>query len=89
VLANARRGRFRLEFDIRRLEAFGHQLDRSANRITMGLITSALIVGTAIALTVPGGPEILGLPLFATLGFACSVVVGLGLLWSIWRAGKH
>ena len=40
----------------------GHQLDRSANRITMGLITSALIVGTAIALTVPGGPEILGLP---------------------------
>jgi ubiquinone biosynthesis protein len=89
VLANARRGRFRLEFDLRRLEDFGHQLDRSANRITMGLVASALIVGTAISLTVSGGPEILGLPVFATIGFLCSVVVGLGLLWSIWRAGKH
>jgi len=89
LLSSVRHGRFRLEFDIRRLEAFGHQLDRSANRVTVGLVTSALIVGTAISLTVPGGPRLLGLPVFATIGFVSSVVVGLGLLWSIWRAGKH
>jgi len=89
IVTSARRGRLRLEFDLRRLDAFGHQLDRSANRITVGLVTSALIVGTAISLTVSGGPEVLGLPVFATFGFLCSVVVGLCLLWSIWRAGKR
>ena len=89
LLGHARRGRMRLEFELRHLEEFGNQLDRSANRVVIGMVTSALIVGTSIALTIKAGPHFLGLPVFATLGFATSVLLGLTLIWSIWRSTKR
>jgi len=89
LLISARRGRFKLEIDMRRLETFGQQINRSANRLTVGVVTSALIVGTAIALTVSGGPTIFGLPLFAFLGFLGSIGTGVWLLWSILRSAKR
>jgi len=86
--ARARRGQLRLEIDVERLDTFGQRVARSANRITMGLVTAALIVGTAVSLTVSGGPELLGLPAFGLLGFASSIATGLWLLWSIHRSGR-
>jgi ubiquinone biosynthesis protein len=84
-----RRGNLRLAIEVRDLRDFGHQLDRSANRLTVGLVTAALIVGTSIALTVPGGPHLLGLPLFSLLGFLSSAAAGVWLLWSILRSGRR
>jgi ubiquinone biosynthesis protein len=89
LLARARRGRLHLQFELRHLEQFGAQLDRSANRVVIGMVTSALIVGTSISLTVSSGPSLWGLPVFATLGFASSVLLGLTLIWSIWRSTKR
>jgi ubiquinone biosynthesis protein len=89
LMISARRGRFKVEVDMRRLETFGQQINRSANRLTVGVVTSALIVGTAIALTVSGGPTIFGLPLFAFLGFLGSIGTGVWLLWSILRSAKR
>jgi len=81
----ARRGRIHIDVD---LDRFGTKIDRSASRITVGLVTAALIVGTSIALTVPGGPEVLGLPLFGFLGFTSSIAGGIWLVWSILRSGR-
>jgi ubiquinone biosynthesis protein len=89
LLISARRGRIKVEVDMRRLDAFGQQINRSANRLTVGVVTSALIVGTAIALTVSGGPTIFGLPVFAFLGFLGSIGTGVWLWWSILRSGKR
>jgi ubiquinone biosynthesis protein len=81
LLRDARRGRLTIELDLKRLDHFGHQLDRSANRLTIGVVTAALIVGSSIVMTVRGGPELFGLPLFGLLGF---VIAGLNSLWLIW-----
>src|SRR5690606_17846035 len=43
VLREAARGRLKLNLDLKRLDHFGHQLDHSTNRLTMALITAALI----------------------------------------------
>lgn len=88
ILLRARRGGLRIELDLKRLEEFGHTLDRSANRVTGGVVTAALIVGSAIALTVDQGPKLLGFPVFALLGFVSSFGLGLVLLWSIIRSGR-
>ena len=88
LLTRARRGGFKLELDLERLDHFGRQLDRSANRITMGMITSALIVGTSIAMTVEAGPKLWGVPILGMLGFASSVAIGMILLWSIIRSAR-
>jgi ubiquinone biosynthesis protein len=89
LLMRARRGGFKIELDLQRLEDFGHQLDRSANRITVGLITAALIVGTSIAMTIDTGPTAFGLPILGLFGFVTSFTIGLMLLWSILRSGHR
>jgi ubiquinone biosynthesis protein len=88
VLREASRGRLRLNLDLKRLDHFGHQLDHSTNRLTVALITAALIVGSSIVMTVKGGPTLLGLPAFGFLGFFLAFIIGLGLMISIWRSGR-
>lgn len=87
VVQRLRRSGFKIEFDLQRLDEFGRQLDRSANRVTVGLITSALIIGTSIAMTIDSGPTFFGLPILGFLGFGTSFAIGLMLLWSILRSG--
>lgn len=87
LLARLRHGRFHLEIELSRIEDLSHDFQRSVNRLTVGIVTAALIVGTSIALTVPSGSTVLGLPAFAFLGFASSLVLGVGLLVSIARSG--
>jgi len=89
VVTRARRGGFKVEFELRRLQEFGDQIDRSANRITIGLIVSALIVGTSIAMTVDTGPQLFGVPFIALIGFLSSLMVGAALLWAMIRSGRH
>ncbi len=88
LLKEARRGRMKLELDLKRLDHFGLQLSRSANRVTVGIVTAALIVGTSIVMTVSGGPTLFGLPLFGLLGFLLAFLGGVWVLVSIWRSGK-
>ena len=89
LVKEARRGRMKMELDLKRLDHFGHQLDRSANRLTVGIITAALIVGSSIVMTVEGGPTLFGLPLFGFLGFLLAFLAGVWLVISIWRSGRE
>ena len=86
--ASARRGDARLGLELDELEDFGRRIDQSANRITVGLITAALIVGTSISLTARGDGAVLGLPTLGLLGFLTSVFTGLWIVWSILRSGR-
>lgn len=88
VLREAGRGRLRLNLELKRLDHFGHQLDHSTNRLTLGLITAALIVGSSIVMTVKGGPTLFGLPAFGFMGFFLAFVIGIMLMISVWRSGR-
>lgn len=87
LMRSARRGNVKLHVDIDHLEDFGTQLNQSTNRLTVGVVLAALIVGSSIALTVNGGPTLLGLPAFGLLGFLGAAVAGAWLVVSIWRSG--
>ncbi|HQT01088.1 MAG: ubiquinone biosynthesis protein UbiB [Hydrogenophilales bacterium 16-64-46] len=89
LLRDARRGRVRIDLDLKRLDHFGHQLDRASNRLTMGILTASLVVGSSIIMTVQGGPQLFGLPLFGLLGFLIAFINSLWIIFSIWRSGKH
>jgi ubiquinone biosynthesis protein len=84
-----RHGKFRINFDLQRLDSFGRQLDRTANRLTMGIVTGCLIIGSSIVMTVNAGPKLFGLPFFGFLGFMVAFFNSIWLIWSIWRAGKE
>lgn len=83
-----RHGKFRINLDLKRLDSFGKQLDRSTNRLTMGIVTGCLIIGSSIVMTVNAGPKLFGLPFFGFLGFMVALCNSLWLIWSIWRSNK-
>ena len=84
-----RRGRVRIDIDIKRLERFGHQLDRTTNRLTLGIMTASLVIGSSIIMTTQAGPKLFGMPVLGFLGFLIAVFNSLWILFSIWRAGKE
>jgi len=84
-----RRGRVRLDIDVKRLDNFGQQLDRSANRLTLGIMTAALIIGSSIVMTITVGPKMFGMPVLGFLGFIIAVFNSLWIILSIWRSGKN
>ena len=89
LLQDMRRGRVKVDLDLKRLDQFGHQLDRASNRLTMGILTASLVVGSSIIMTVKGGPQLFGLPFFGLLGFLIAFFNSLWIIFSIWRSGKH
>ncbi|HMM47620.1 MAG TPA: AarF/UbiB family protein [Thiobacillaceae bacterium] len=89
LLQDARRGRVKVDLDLKRLDDFGHQLDRASNRLTMGILTASLVVGSSIIMTVKGGPQLFGLPFFGLVGFLIAFFNSLWIIFSIWRSGKH
>ena len=89
LFRQARRGRLRIDLDLKRLDHFGVQLNRATNRLTMGVLTASLVVGSSIIMTVDGGPELFGLPLFGLLGFLVAFLNSIWILIAIWHSGKE
>lgn len=86
LLRAARRGRLEIHIDVTNLKHVGNQLDGAANRLVIGIVVAALIIGSSIVMTVPGGPTLLGLPLFGLLGYLGAAAGGIWLLLSIWKS---
>jgi ubiquinone biosynthesis protein len=92
LLREARRGRTRVDLDLKRLDTFGHQLEQTIDRATMGIMTASLVIGSAIVMTVPGGPTVFGVPALLALGLLGYVVAFMNSVWilyGIWRSGKR
>src|SRR5690606_2547433 len=69
LLRAARRGKLRVHVDVDSLKGFGDQVDRAVSRLTMGVVTAALIVGSSIVLNSAGGVSSTGLRILGTVGF--------------------
>lgn len=89
LLKAARRGQLDIHIEIGNLTRVGNQLESAMNRLVVGLVVAALIVGSSIVMTVQGGPTLLGLPLFGLLGFVGAVLGSVWLLSSIARSNRR
>lgn len=89
LIKEARRGKFKIDLDLKRLDHFAHQLDHSVNRLTLGILIASLVIGSSIVMTVQGGPTLFGLPLFGLLGFMLASCGSIWLILSIWRSGRE
>lgn len=78
------KGQFNINLDIKRIDQLNHQLDRTANRLTMGIVTAALIIGSSIVMSIDTGPKFIGF-----IGYLLALINSLWIIWSIWRSGKH
>jgi ubiquinone biosynthesis protein len=91
LVKDARHGRMRVELDLKRLDSFGEQVERTINRVTVGVMTASLVIGSSIVMTVPGGPSLFGIPvltLCGLMGYVIALVNSLWIILSIWRSGR-
>jgi ubiquinone biosynthesis protein len=92
LLKDARRGRVRVDLDLKRLDSFGDRLDNTIDRMTIGIMTASLVIGSSIVMTVGSGPTLFGVSVLTLLGLLGYLIAFLNSLWiilSIWRSGHQ
>jgi ubiquinone biosynthesis protein len=91
LMKDARRGRMRVDVDVKRLDTFGRRLDSTIDRITIGIMTASVVIGSSIVMTVTSGPQVFGIPIFTVLGLFGYLLAFVNSVWiviSIWRSGR-
>jgi ubiquinone biosynthesis protein len=83
-----RKGAIQVDITVKCLDHYVNSIDKAISRLTMGIVTAALIIGSSIIMTVTGGPELFGLPAFGIMGYTFATIVGIWLLLSIWKSGQ-
>jgi len=78
------KGKFGITLDLKQSDRISHQIDSAANRLTMGIVTAALIIGSSIVMSVDKASGFLGLT-----GYLLAFANSLWIIWSVWRSGKH
>jgi ubiquinone biosynthesis protein len=92
LLKDVRHGRLRIDLDMKRLASFGDRLDRTIDRVTIGIMTASLVIGSSIVMTVNGGPVVFDVPLLTwcgLLGYVVAFVNSVWVIFSIWRSGRR
>ena len=88
LVTSFRSGGFKIALrpeDIHRLtEAY----ERSANRLTFGMIIGSLIVGSSLLMQLSSGPNFLGLPALGLIGYLLAAIMGLAMVFSMWRSRR-
>jgi ubiquinone biosynthesis protein len=91
LVKDARRGRMRVDLDLKRLDSFGERLHNTIDRMTIGIMTSSLVIGSSIVMTVGGGPTLFGvslLTLFGLIGYLIAFFNSLWIILAIWRSDR-
>jgi len=82
------RGEIRIGFEHRRLFNISRELDRTGNRISLALVTTAVIIGSSLIFASGAGPTIYGIPLLGGAGFFLSTILSIWLVISILRSER-
>jgi ubiquinone biosynthesis protein len=88
LVAQLANNEFRVEVEIDKADEMQLAIRDVANRITLGLITAALILGSAFLLRIEAGPSLLGYPVFALVGFLMAAGLGIYVVAQI-LMGRH
>jgi ubiquinone biosynthesis protein len=78
-----------LRFEIQELTRFGRQVESSVDRLAIGMVTAALIVGSSILVAASAGHESFAAAFFGTLGILFSFASGAWLVLSIRRSHRQ
>jgi ubiquinone biosynthesis protein len=81
ILQQVQSGKFDVHLDHRGLEP-------SVNRLVLGLLSSAMFVGSAMLLCQRVGPVFYEVPLPGAAGCLVSIALGLRLIWAVRKSGN-
>lgn len=90
VLQQVSSGRWQLNVRHENLEPLGRDIDRSSNRLAFSIVIAAIVVGSSVVLSSATTREVFGIRIqtFGIFGYLFAGLLGMGLLWAIFRSGK-
>ncbi len=78
-----------INFQHRGLEDLDDGINKASSRLTLAIIVGALIVGSSLIIHAGAKPAILGYSALGLCGYVLSMVIGLWIVWDIFRHGRH
>lgn len=88
IVGKIDRGELTIQFQHKNLEELRDTMENVANRLTIGLIIAAMLIGSSMIITTGVEPLLFGFPAFGIVGYIISAVMGLWLVYNIIRARK-
>ncbi len=76
ILSQIENGNLSINFKHKGLDDLRHTLDHIANRLTLGIITASMIIGSSMIITTGVPPLLLGYPALGLIGYLLSAFVG-------------
>ena len=83
ILKKFRQGEFKLTMEHQGLEEAARGQSKLSNRLTLGLVVTALIIGSSLLIQAEGAIFWGGV-----MGFALAGLLGLWLIVAVWRSGR-
>lgn len=77
-----------VNFQHKGLEGLDDALNTASNKITLGVILAALLVGSSLIITTGIKPLLFGYPALGMVGYLMSAVIGIWTIYDILRSGK-
>lgn len=85
ILKKVKHGELTIRFEHKNLTALRKELEDSFNRLTLGIILGAMIIGSSMIITTGVPPMLFGFPALGLIGYLISAVLGLWLIITIIR----
>ena len=89
ILEHLAENRLRVDVDAIDENELLRGLQKIANRISMGLVLAALVIGAALMMRVPTSFTLFGYPGIAMIFFLLAAAGGVAMLWSIVKSDRH
>ncbi len=86
ILHMAAHGKTKVNFELVGSEAPLSRLDRTVNRLVVGILSGCLVIGSSILCTTEMTPRILDIPLLGVLGYAAAFIM---TFWLVIRILKN
>ncbi|MFQ5591626.1 MAG: ubiquinone biosynthesis protein UbiB, partial [Phycisphaerae bacterium] len=66
------------------------ELDRSSNRLSFSIVIAAIIIGSSVVVSADTELALMNIRVqsFGVFGYLIAGVLGLALLWAIFRSGR-
>ncbi len=71
------------------LDDLDNSIEHASNRITLGVVSGSLIIGSSMIITTGIRPLLFGYPALGLVGYLLSAMVGFYIIWDIFRRGGH
>ncbi|MCP4593959.1 MAG: AarF/ABC1/UbiB kinase family protein [bacterium] len=83
-------GQWQLTVRHENLERLTSEMDRSSNRLATSIVIAAIIVGSSVVVSTDRAVTFFDIPVqfFGIIGYLFAGVMGLALLWAIFRSGR-